>query len=79
LLEALDTGLAFRWNMKESEFMGAKDLRIEVLDYGCYGRAVNPMPDHINRKRHRKELGADGFGHERNLLVSQNMTHAAQL
>ena len=63
MLEALHSRLALRWNVKQSKFMGAKDLRVEFLDFGCYRSAVDRLPDHIGWQRHWKKLGADVLKH----------------
>jgi hypothetical protein len=71
VLEALQLGLTFRWDVKESEFMRAKDLSVEFLDFGCHGGAVTPMAGHTGWERDGKELGANVFDHRNHLLIAE--------
>src|SRR5690349_7186677 len=63
LLEALHPCLPLRWNVKQTELMAAKDLRVERLDLGCYRSAVDPLPNHAVRQQHWEKLGADALKH----------------
>ena len=71
--------LAVGWNVKVPQFLGTKDLRVELLDFACYRSAVDQLPDDTGWKRHREELGADVSSHARHLYFFQIFARRAKI